>query len=133
MNRKKRGQPPPPRAAERPRGLAAARRSGRGYPALRRVLEAAALAAAGGLAAAGCADPVCSTSAAGELETHGKAGVEALVDLELDRGVEELGVGLGITPHPAPPIMAGEMPAPVPLVPPPAPIPPADEDEEPAL
>ena len=101
------------------------------YPSVRGFLRAAALAAAGGLAVAGCADPVCSSSAIDELGAHGKEGIRSLTELELKAGLEQLGVGVGITPHPMPGPMPGAMMMPVPIYAPP-PVPESNgEPEEP--
>ncbi len=111
--RKKRGAAHPRRAREaEARQVAPGARGGRGYPTV------AALLAAGGLALVGCQDPECSASSSDELKSHGGRGLERLADLDVEGGFREIGVGLGIAPHPYAPMMAGEMIAPVPTVPP---------------
>ena len=126
--KKKRLAPAPAPSSERPRGLARAPAGARRYPDLRQMLKAAALAAAGGLALSGCADPVCASDSLEEAKVHGSDGVEAFVDLEFEAGVEHLGVATGLTPHPHPPMVAGLM-MPV-AMPSPPPAPPKPEIPE---
>lgn len=123
---KKRLAPAPSPSRERPRGLSHASRGERRYPDLGQWLKGAALAAAGGLALAGCADPVCASTSIEETKLHGADGIEALLDLELRSGVEHLGVATGISPHPHPPMVAGLM---MPVAPPAGPTAPPKPEE----
>lgn len=86
-----------------PRTLAAAPPSGLRAPQPaaavgHRIPTLAALLAAGAVAP-GCADPVCGSSRADELEAHGAAGVQAARGGEASRAVREIGVALGVVSH----------------------------------
>jgi hypothetical protein len=102
------------------------------YPTVREVLERAdmrglvasalrAAAASGvvflGVAASGCADPVCASSSLDEARVHSEAAARNLVGLELRASFDEAKIGLGIVPHPVTPLVAGEMPAVMPSTP----------------
>jgi len=123
--------PPAPVAPCAPRG--------RAYPLLRELLAEPALASAlrgatlGGaalaaLALGGCEPPACQPTRLGELGAHGGEALSLLTRLAPRDGANELGVGLGLLPHPASYMMAGEIapvrPTPLPSAPPP-PSPPA--------
>jgi len=133
---KKHGKAAPPSTRSNPRAVSARDAiASPSYPSayealartdLRGLIRAAVRAAAWSgvlvIGSAGCADPVCSPSSTDELLTHSGAAARDTVDLQLGMAVDELGVGLGITPHTSVPMMAGEMVAPVPTLPAPAPV-----------
>ncbi len=137
MGPKKKRLGPPPPAPAKTRSLTSGPERVASYPTAMDVVSrpdlaalvrrALRVAAASGLvllgaAGSGCADPVCAASSTDELVTHGKSAVRDVGSLEVKAAVEELGIGLGIMPHPAGMMIAGEMPAVMPTpMPPPAP------------
>jgi hypothetical protein len=120
----------PLRASSNPRApQARLTENAAGYPSVREVLarpdllrsvrRAVGIATAAGIALAGCADPVCGSSAADELRIHAGASLERLVDGEVGAAVDELAVGTGAQIHPTPTtyMTAGVMIAPSPTLP----------------
>jgi len=113
-----------PRAVVRETAPAPTAKAEVGYPSLgdalrspelvhvvRAAVRAAAcvglLGAAG--AASGCQPPECQASRWGEVKVHGSSAVTDVGRLDVGYALDELGVGLGISPHPSGPAIAGEM------------------------
>lgn len=95
------------------------------FPALSVVL-------AGGVVLPACADPVCGTTRADELETHGRASARAASGGEASRALRELGIAVGVVTHdrttvPEPQVAGAATPV-QPMPPPPVqqPVPPPD-------
>jgi hypothetical protein len=82
----------------------------------RGALTAGALAALA--ATAGCQPPNCQPTRLRELDVHAERAVSSALDLEVFDAAKELGVSLGVVPHPAM-ALPGAMPivAPVPAPP----------------
>lgn len=108
------------RSAETPRSVAAGEPRALAYPSLSEALRSsggvvrrglALAASAGFVSLAACADPVCASSASGELAAHAKNAVDRALDLEGGQAIDELVVGAGIRPHPTTYAMPGEAPA----------------------
>ncbi len=95
-------------------------------PELAAIVRAAVRAAAcigllgAAAAASGCEPPVCAPTRWGEVKGHAPSALSDVTHFELGAAVDEVGVAFGISPHPAPSMMAGEMmmvspvPSPVP-------------------
>jgi hypothetical protein len=133
-HRKKTGARAPTRAIEHPRSIAPDEKRVAGYPSARRALgserfraivdEAVKIAAGAGILAlgtqlAGCAEPTCAGSSFEELEYHGGAAYEALVEYgDVQWATDELGVATGVVDHPPfhPGVMAGAMIMPAPTL-----------------
>ncbi len=55
----------------------------------------------------GCAQPVCAATPMGEMQVHVDGALRAIVAFHGERALEEIGVALGMTAHPAPPQIDG--------------------------
>jgi hypothetical protein len=117
------------RATETPRSVSAGEPRPLAYPSLSEALRSsgslvrrglALAASAGFVSLAACADPVCASSATGELAAHVKSAVDRALDLEGGQAIDELVVGAGIRPHPVSYALPGEAPA-IPMPAPPSP------------
>lgn len=64
------------------------------------------LGAAG--AASGCEPPECAPTRWGEVKAHAPSVLSDATSLRLRFALDEVGVAFGISPHPAPAMMAGE-------------------------
>lgn len=58
-----------------------------------------AVVLASGAALPACADPVCGTTRADELEAHGRMGVQAARGGEGSQALREIGIALGVVAH----------------------------------
>jgi hypothetical protein len=130
MAKKKHLAPGPRRAGVTPRELHESPARARAYPSVADVLARPDLAAivrgacvSGLVLLAGCAAPVCEASSTDELLTHGRQAFREAMSLEVSTAADELGVGIGIKPHPVGIMMAGAMPPGMPTPPPPTPTP----------
>ena len=80
------------------------------------------LGAAG--AASGCEPPTCAPTRWGEVKAHAPDALGDVTRLHLGVAIDEVAVAFGISPHPAPAMMAGEM-----MMVAPSPAPPSGGDE----
>lgn len=105
-------------------------------PALASLLRGAMLggAALSAVAMSGCQPVECAPTRLGEVTNHGGAAFSLVKQLEIRGAGRELGVGIGIAPHPTSFAMGGAMvavqPATLPT-PPPVIDPAAADDDEP--
>src|SRR6185295_8577169 len=85
---------------------------------LAKILFAAGTAAGLAAGAAGCQPPECAPTRLGEIEAHTPSAVDALGDFRLKDAADQIGIGIGVVPHPISYPTAGAM---MPVMPPPPP------------
>jgi hypothetical protein len=75
-------------------------------------------------ATSGCREPVCQASRLGELSVHAQSAVGDAASLRMGDAAQQLGVSVGIVPHPAMALPGAMIPvSPSPALPAPAPLP----------